>query len=143
VVYVGFGEEAPVSPHHGRAQPGHHLRAGGAKREEAKSLTEEEVTGAIIRALKTGDRNACFASTSGEMRIDDTNRNGLSALRETLEKNNYKVRAISLVGKPEVTKDCTVLIVAAPRLDYADPEVAAIQKFVEDGGRALFMLDPR
>ncbi len=31
----------------------------GAKREEAKSLSEEEVTGALIRALKTGDRMAC------------------------------------------------------------------------------------
>ena len=37
----------------------------GAKREEAKSVTEEEITGALIRALKTGDRNACFVTGSG------------------------------------------------------------------------------
>src|SRR5215475_1692106 len=29
----------------------------GAKHEAAKSLTEEEITGAMIRALKTGERN--------------------------------------------------------------------------------------
>ena len=38
----------------------------GTKKEEAKSLTEEEVTGAIIRSLKSGERNACFVSGSGE-----------------------------------------------------------------------------
>ncbi len=114
----------------------------GAKREEAKALTEEEITGALIRALKTGDRNVCFVNGSGERSIDDSERNGLSSVREALEKNNYKSRAISLIQKPEVPKDCTILIVAGPRLDYTDPEVAAIQKNVEDGGRALFMLDP-
>ncbi|HEY1203223.1 MAG: GldG family protein [Bryobacteraceae bacterium] len=114
----------------------------GPKREEAKSLTEEEITGALIRALKTGDRNACFVASSGELRIDDSNRGGLSALREALEKNNYKTRSVSLIGKPEVPADCTVLIVAAPRVDYTDAEAAAIQKYVEDGGRALFLLDP-
>ncbi len=142
VVYVDLEKKPQLARTMGVRNLGAIYVQAGAKREEAKSLTEEEVTGALIRALKTGDRNACFASSSGEMRIDDTNRNGLSALRETLERNNYKVRAIALVGTPEVPKDCTVLIVAAPRLDYADAEVAAVQKFVEDGGRALFMLDP-
>ena len=42
------------------------------RREEAKSLTEEEVTGALIRALKSGERNVCFVSGSGERTIDDT-----------------------------------------------------------------------
>ncbi len=114
----------------------------GAKREEAKSLTEEEVTGALIRSLKTGDRNACFVSGSGERSIDDAERNGLSSLKEALDKNNYKARSISLIEKPEVPQDCTVLLVAGPRLDYTDSEVGAIRKYVEGGGRALFMLDP-
>src|SRR5581483_6474505 len=38
----------------------------GARKEPAKALTEEEVTGALIRSLKTGERNACFVSGSGE-----------------------------------------------------------------------------
>src|SRR3954454_23848737 len=32
----------------------------GSKREEAKSLTEEELTGALIRGLKGGDRTVCM-----------------------------------------------------------------------------------
>ena len=37
----------------------------GGKRQEARSVTEEELTGALIRALKGGERNVCFVSGSG------------------------------------------------------------------------------
>jgi ABC-type uncharacterized transport system involved in gliding motility auxiliary subunit len=142
IVYVDLEKSPQLARTMGVRTLGTIYVQAGAKREEAKSLTEEEVTGALIRALKTGDRNACFVSGSGERTIEDSNRTGLSSLREALDKNNYKSRTISLIEKPEVPADCTVLIVAGPHLDYTDAEVAAIQKYVESGGRALFMLDP-
>ena len=37
----------------------------GMKKEEAKSLSEEEVTGALIRTVKTVVNTACFATGSG------------------------------------------------------------------------------
>ncbi len=142
VAYVDLEKKPQLARTMGVRNLGTIFVQAGAKREEAKSLTEEEVTGALIRALKTGDRNACFASGSGERSIDDSERSGLSSLKEALDKNNYKARAISLIEKPEVPKDCTVLVVAGPHLDYTDAEVGAIRTFVENGGRALFMLDP-
>ncbi len=114
----------------------------GNRREEAKSLTEEEITGALIRALKSGERWACLVSGSGEHSLDDSSRTGYSTMKDALEKNNYKTRTISLLEKPEVPKDCTVLIVAGPTKDYITPEVNAIKTYVENGGRALFMVDP-
>ncbi|MGG7377558.1 hypothetical protein ACQ7B2_01790, partial [Escherichia coli] len=44
----------------------------GNKTETAKSLTEEEVTGAMVRALKGGDRTVCFTSGYGEGSITET-----------------------------------------------------------------------
>jgi ABC-type uncharacterized transport system involved in gliding motility auxiliary subunit len=113
----------------------------GTRREEAKSLTEEEITGAIIRTLKGGERTVCAVSGSGEHTFEDTGRSGYSALKESIERNNYKTRTISLLEKPEVPKDCTVLMVPGPRFDYVQPVVDAIKKYVEGGGRALIMLD--
>ena len=114
----------------------------GQKRDEAKSLTEEDVTGAIIRTLKTGDRTLCFVQGSGEHQIDDTGREGLSSFKQVVEHDNYKTRTLSLLEKPEIPKDCTVLIIAGPRFDYLQPAVNAIKSYVEGGGRALIMLDP-
>lgn len=114
----------------------------GAKQQEAKSVTEEEVTGALIRVLKGGERNVCFVTGSGEHTLDDSSRDGLSRLKELMERSNYKTRSISLIEKPEVPKDCTVVAVAGPKFDYVQPVVDALQKYVEGGGRAWFLVDP-
>jgi ABC-type uncharacterized transport system involved in gliding motility auxiliary subunit len=114
----------------------------GAKREEAKSTSEEDVTGAFIRALKNNSRTICFVSGSGEHQIDDTDRSGYSRFKDLLAKEEYTPKTISLLQKAEVPADCTVLVVAGPTGDYQQPAVDAIKKFVESGGRALFLLDP-
>ena len=114
----------------------------GAKKEEAKNMTEEDVTGAFIRDLKNNTRTVCFVSGSGEHQIDDTDRNGFSHLKDVLGKDDYKPKSISLLEKAEVPADCTVLVVGGPKNDYQQPEVDAIKKYVEQGGRALFLLDP-
>lgn len=133
----------------------------GTKKEEAKSLSEEEVTGALIRSLKTGERNACFVTGSGEASIDDASgRSGYGAAKDALDKNNYKTRAVNLLtsgaqaatpaaagaapaaGKISVPSDCTLLIVGGPQHDYVQPEADAIKSYVESGGKALFLLDP-
>src|SRR2546423_4518338 len=110
------------------------------KKEEAKSLSEEDVTGALIRALKTGERNACFVTGSGEGNTEETGRTGYSAFKDALEKNNFKTRTISLFEKPEIPKDCTVVIVVGPKRDYVDPAVNALKTYVEGGGHALFFV---
>ena len=113
----------------------------GNKKEEAKSLTEEDITGAIVRALKGGDRKVCFTVGSGEHDTEDTERDGFSAAKQATEKSNYKTEVIRLLTKPEVPMDCTIVVVPGPKHDYVQPEVDAIKNYVENGGRALIMLD--
>jgi ABC-type uncharacterized transport system involved in gliding motility auxiliary subunit len=150
---AGFRSDSPV------------IVENGPRREGAKSLSEEEVTGALIRALKSGERNVCFMTGAGEHSIDDQDREGFSILKALLEHDNYKSRAVSLrtaaapdagkadagkkveigqaapSGPVEVPKDCTVLVSGGPTADYPPPVVAAIKSYVEDGGRAIFMFD--
>jgi len=114
----------------------------GMKKENAKSITEEGITGAIIRDLKSDTRTVCFVAGSGEHQIDDSERSGYSRFKELLAKDNYQAKSIDLLQKAEVPSDCTVLVVGGPTRDYQQPEVDAIKKYVEGGGRALLMLDP-
>jgi len=114
----------------------------GNRKEEAKSLSEEGITGALIRDLKGSSRNLCFVAGSGEHQIEDTERTGFSILKELLAKDNYGAKTINLLQKAEVPSDCTVLVAGGPTADYQQPEVDAIKKFIEGGGRALIMLEP-
>ena len=114
----------------------------GEKREEAKSMTEEGVTGAFIRDLKNKTRTVCFVAGSGEHQIDNSDRDGLSHFKDLLSKDNYGSKAIDLLQKAEVPEDCTALVIAGPTRNYEQPEVDAIKKYVADGGRGFFMIDP-
>jgi ABC-type uncharacterized transport system involved in gliding motility auxiliary subunit len=114
----------------------------GTKHQEAKSLTEEEVTGALVRALKGGDRLACFVLGSGEHSLESTERSGYSGAKDLLEKNNYKTQTLKMLEKTEIPKECTIVTVAGPKRDYIQPEVDALKAYVENGGHAVFFLDP-
>jgi ABC-type uncharacterized transport system involved in gliding motility auxiliary subunit len=52
----------------------------GANKNEAKSISEEDLTGAIIRDLKNTTRTVCFVTGSGEHQIEDSGRTGFSRL---------------------------------------------------------------
>jgi ABC-type uncharacterized transport system involved in gliding motility auxiliary subunit len=114
----------------------------GANKNEAKSISEEDLTGAIIRDLKNTARTVCFVTGSGEHQIDDSGRSGYSRLKDLIAKDDYQGKSIDLLQKAEVPSDCTVVVVGGPRGDYQQPEVDALKKYVEDGGRALILLDP-
>jgi ABC-type uncharacterized transport system involved in gliding motility auxiliary subunit len=114
----------------------------GAKKEEAKSMTEEGITGAFIRDLKSTTRTVCFLAGNGEHQLEGSDRDGLSRFKDLLVRDNYEARSIDLLQKAVVPADCTTLVIAGPTKDYQQPQVDAIKKYVEDGGRALLALDP-
>lgn len=131
----------------------------GDKKEAAKALTEEEITGALVRAEKTGERNVCFLSAGGEHTIDDTGASGYSSAKQEVESDNYKTRTITPKGAApeegktlnveqaaapatfEVPKDCTVVVAGGPQTDYPPAVVNGLKAYVEGGGRLLVMLD--
>src|SRR5579864_2804312 len=141
VKYVDPDKEPEVAREAGIRNFGTAVVQVGAKKEEAKSMTEEGITGAFIRDLKGTTRTVCSASGSGEHQLDDSNREGLSQFKDLLAKDNYETKSVDLLTKAEVPSDCTTLVIAGPTKNYEQPEVDAIKKYVEDGGRALLMLD--
>ena len=142
VEYVDPDKDPEVAREAGIRNFGTAIVRVGSKQEEAKSMTEEGITGAFIRDLKGNTRTVCFVTGSGEHQIDNGDREGLSHFKEMLAKDNYETKSVDLLQKAEVPSDCTTLVVAGPTRNYEQPEVDAIKRYVEDGGRALLMVDP-
>ena len=144
VQYVDLLKNPTLARAENVTREGEAVISAGARREDAKTFDEEGVTGALIRALKGGEREVCVVSGHGEHRLDDSSQSGdgFSGFQSIVQKDNYKVQSINLQQKAEVPAACTVLVVAGPTGDYIQPEVDAIKKYVESGGRALFLLDP-
>ncbi len=140
--YVDPDKKPDVARVEGARNIGDIIIDNGQKKETAKALTEEELTGALIRASKTGSKTICFVTGSGEHSLTDTEREGYSSAKEAIEKSNYRTQAISLIEKPEVPKACSVLVVGGPKSDYLDPAIDGIRKFVQEGGRVVLNFDP-
>ncbi len=113
----------------------------GQQREEAKSVDEQGITGAFLK-LSKGIRKVCFVSGSKEHPLDQSEGPGLSGFKTMLERDNYQPEAITLLDKNAVPEECKVTVVAGPRADYTSNEVTALKNYVENGGRAMFLLDP-
>src|SRR5215475_7511843 len=142
VKYVDPDKEPNVAREAGIKNYGTTVVQIGANKNEAASLTEEGITGAFIRDLKNTTREVCFVTGSGEHQIDDSDRRGYSRFKELLGKEEYTAKSISMLQSAEIPADCTVLVVGGPSGDYVQPQVDAIKKYVEGGGRALVLLDP-
>ena len=113
----------------------------GGERQEASSTSEQDITNAIITALKGQEKTACVATGHGESASSDMERDGFANARTLIEDANYGYEDVSLAADG-VPDDCTLLLVPGPSTAYFDPEIEAIREFVESGGRALFMLRP-
>src|SRR4029077_53718 len=142
VKYVDPDKEPNVAREAGVKNYGTTIVQIGANKNEAASLTEEGITGAFIRDLKNTAREVCFVTGSGEHQIENSERTGYSRFKELLGKEEYTTKSISLLQTAEIPADCTVLVVAGPNGDYVQPQVDAIKKYVEGGGRVFFLLAP-
>src|SRR3954466_4984891 len=141
VQYIDYQKQPTVARSYGLRFPGTAYVETNGRREEAKSLTEEGLTGAFLKDLK-GVRKVCFVSGSREHALDGTDSNGLSQFKTLLERDNYQAQSVTLLDKTEVPKDCNVVVIAGPQSDYTANEVTAIKTYVTAGGRVMFLLDP-
>lgn len=141
VDYIDVNKKPGLAREAGISALGTTTVISGTKREEAKAVSEEELSGAIIRVIKDKERIICFSTGSNESGLEQATREGFSSAKQLMERDNYKTDTLNLVEKAEIPERCTVLVVAGPRYELTAPAVAALKQRVENGGRVMFMLD--
>jgi len=140
VKYVDPDRQPALAKEFGVRSYGTVVVSAGDRHMEAQGDGEEGITNALVRVLK-GQRTACFIQTHGERNLDGTERDGYDRFKKQLGNENYQTEMLPFLQKMEIPKDCTMAVIAGPQNDYLPPEIDVIHKYVQDGGRALIMLD--
>ena len=135
------------------------------RRLQISGPSETDIANAILRISRGVQQVACFLDGHGEPdpfsleSHDHTEgaaghshglgtqtilheRHGIAKARHGLETMNYTVQKVLLMKADDSLSKCNVLIVAGPRTTLLPGEVQAIDRYLANGGNALFMLDP-
>jgi hypothetical protein len=118
----------------------------GAK--TALKTLDKEVQQRLLSIVKP-PRMAGFTLGHGERtwergETDTDKRVGIALLRDGLVDQTYDVRSVNAADglMNEVPKGITLLAIIGPRTPFQPEEYAAINRFIDGGGRVLIALDP-
>jgi len=127
--------------------------------------TETDIANGILRISQGQQQRVCFLDGHGEAdpfsleshdhmegdaghshgigtKLVKHERHGIAKARNALEALNYVVEKVSLLKGGADLTSCAVLIVAGPKVALLPMEVQAIDRYLDEGGNAMFMLDP-
>jgi ABC-type uncharacterized transport system involved in gliding motility auxiliary subunit len=127
--------------------------------------TETDIANGILRVSQGVQQTVCFLDGHGEpdpfsleshdhtegdaghshglgSKLVLHERHGIAKARHGLEAMNYVVEKVSLLQGTNDLARCEVLVIAGPKTMLLPAEVKAIDRYLLDGGNALFMLDP-
>lgn len=107
-----------------------------------RTVSEQEVTGALIRISRASKKTFYFVEGHGEHSLDDPERNGYSQLKESLEKQGFAVKKLMLLSEKRVPDDAAVVIVGGAQRPFIDEERNALDEYLSRGGRLFALVDP-
>ncbi len=110
--------------------------------ERVTSAEEQALTNGLIKAVTGATRKVYFTQGHGEKDTAATDRTGLSTIAQALSSDNYAVETLVLVQQKTVPADATVVVIAGPSTDFFQPEIEALNTYVNAGGKVMVMLDP-
>jgi ABC-type uncharacterized transport system involved in gliding motility auxiliary subunit len=104
--------------------------------------SEQEITNGIIKVVTGQERKLYFTQGHGEKDTASAERSGYNSITTQLGRDNFKVERLVLAQQPEVPADATAVVVAGPKTDFLQPEIDALKRYLDKGGKLMLMLDP-
>lgn len=108
----------------------------GRRRENALAPTEQEITGAIVRVLRTHRSAVCFTQGHGEGDLENQDAGGLSAWARVLQDNGVEVRTVGRLDAAAL-EGCQAVVVLPATGDFGAVEIAALRTVMDRGGGLL------
>jgi ABC-type uncharacterized transport system involved in gliding motility auxiliary subunit len=112
-------------------------------REEKITLaTEQELTNALLRVTRKGEKVIYFMTGHNEKSTEDYGKDGYTGVKKAIEDQNYVVRDLLLMRAEEVPADASVLIIAGPKKALFHEEISTLKRFIDQAGHVLILIDP-
>lgn len=114
----------------------------GKSKQSVSSITESDLTGAMVRLMNPGKHVIYFLTGHGEFSIDGSGDQSYSLLKSALESQNYTVSSLNLLTSPAIPDDANAIVVAGPMKTLSDNEVSLLDAYLDNGGSMVVMEEP-
>lgn len=111
------------------------------QREIISNLSEQAISGALLRLSRGGGKHIVFLSGHGERDPQNKDNRGVSQLAAQLKTKGFAVSKHSLLQGP-LPDDTRVLVIANPEKPLLAGELEQIQQYLDNGGNLLWLADP-
>jgi ABC-type uncharacterized transport system involved in gliding motility auxiliary subunit len=109
-----------------------------------RNTAEQEITNAIIKLSIDSKKTLYFLIGHGERDIKDASDvSGFGQLVNSVKDEGYEVSELLIRQNLDLPKYDSILVVAGPQKALLDSEISAIKNFIDEGGSAIFMLEPK
>ena len=106
--------------------------------------SEEEITNAILKLTRESQKTLYILTGNGQRDMGNSvDAEGLGLLRKTIIDEGYGVKEFLILRGEELPRENSILFVAAPKKAFSLKEIQYIKNYLDGGGRAVFMIEPR
>jgi ABC-type uncharacterized transport system involved in gliding motility auxiliary subunit len=143
LTFVDPDKSPSITKQYGITTYGTIVLESGKQEAKVPNPNEENLTNAFLKVVTDRKKTVSFLEGHGEKSIDSLDKEGYSTVKKALEKDNYQIGKLLLMQSGEVPKDVSLLIINGPKKPIMDKEQVIIEKYLEQGGSVLLLIDPQ
>ena len=108
-----------------------------------QEYTEQGITQSIMKVSRTSTPTLCFTKGHGELSLDgpDDDPRSISFIKGGLGNEGFVSKSLDNIAGG-VPSDCSSLIIAGPTQKFPEADSAAVDSYLQSGGKAMVLLDP-
>lgn len=109
---------------------------------ETARVDEQGIINGLVRAISDREKQVFFLTGHGQPELTDSDADGYSKIRETLEQENYKVETLNLSSVKTMPSTSAVLMLAGLEKQLSDTERERLSQWATQGGKLMILTDP-
>lgn len=111
--------------------------------EHVRRLTEESISYALQRLIRSRVHKVYFLTGHGERAIQGEANHDMGLWGEALQQRGFSIETLDLVKQKLDPKLIDTLVIATPLVELLPEEVLQIHAYVNQGGNLLWMIDAK
>ncbi len=134
-------QEPKLAQAAGITLPGQSVIEYNQRSEHISDYTEQGLLNTFSRLLRGGDRLIMSLQGDGERSLNGIANFDLGEFGKQLAARGFKINTLNLGIAQEVPANLNVLIIANPQVDLNAAQVQKIQRYLQQGGDVLWLVD--